>query len=94
MRKAPDPTWKTKAFFSIRTKNFLIHNCRLVLADTGRLIVQLPYTSKFEFGRNTFSPIIEPLSVDYLEAVTALALEKFESLCKKAPHKGLLEKKA
>jgi DNA-binding cell septation regulator SpoVG len=78
MRKAPDPTWKTKAFFTLRTKNFLIHNCRLVLADSGRLVVQMPYTSKLERGKKTFEVVIEPLSVDYLEAVTAQAISAYQ----------------
>jgi hypothetical protein len=76
MRKALNPTWKTKAYFSLRTKNFLIHDCRLVLADTGRLIAHLPYKG----SGPTYEPVIESLDVDYLEAVTALAVEAYQEL--------------
>jgi len=73
LRLTKNPKWKTRAFFTLRTKNFLIHNCRLVLADTGRLIAMMPYTEY----REQFVPIIEVLSVDYLEAVTAQAVEVY-----------------
>ena len=73
LRLTKNPKWKTRAFFTLRTKNFLIHNCRLVLADTGRLIAMMPYTEY----RKQFVPIIEVLSVDYLEAVTAQAVEVY-----------------
>jgi len=90
MRKAPDPTWKTKAFFSLRTKNFLIHNCRLVLADSGRLIAMMPYKEYRQGGVMKFETIIEALDVDYLEAVTAQAVEVYQELCR---HKKVLEEK-
>jgi len=54
LRLTKNPKWKTRAFFTLRTKNFLIHNCRLVLADTGRLIAMMPYTEY----REQFVPII------------------------------------
>ena len=85
MRKAPDSTWKTKAFFSLRTKNFLIHGCRLVLADTGRLIAMMPYREYRERGVMKFEPVIEALDVDYLEAVTALAVEAYQELVGRPP---------
>jgi len=55
LRLTKNPKWKTRAFFTLRTKNFLIHNCRLVLADTGRLIAMMPYTEY----REQFVPIIK-----------------------------------
>ena len=73
LRLTKNPKWKTRAFFTLRTKNFLIHNCRLILVDTGRLIAMMPYTEY----REQFVPIIEVLSVDYLEAVTAQAVEVY-----------------
>ena len=77
LRLTKNPKWKTRAFFTFRTKSFLIHNCRLVLADTGRLIAMMPYTEYRERGIMKFVPIIEILSVDYLEAVTAQAVEVY-----------------
>jgi DNA-binding cell septation regulator SpoVG len=91
MRKAPDSTWKTKAFFSLRTKNFLIHNCRLVLAENGRMIAMMPYREYRERGVMKFETIIEPLAVDYLEAVTALAVEAYQELVGRPPHKRLVK---
>jgi hypothetical protein len=91
LRKAKNPTWKTKAFFTIRTKNFLIHDCRLVLAPTGRLIAHLPYKEYMENGQKRYEPVIEFLDVDYLEAVTAQAIEAYESLLgnKKRPPRNI-----
>lgn len=80
LRLAPDSTWKTKAFFNLRTKNFLIRDCRLVLADTGRLIAMMPYKEFRERGVMKFETIIEALDVDYLEAVTAQAVEVFRAV--------------
>ena len=80
MRLAKDPTWKTRAFFNLRTKNFLIHGCRLVLAPTGRLIVMMPYKEYRSQGQKKFEPVIEALDVDYLEAVTGMAVEAYQKL--------------
>ena len=77
LRLAENPKWKTRAFFNLRTKNFLIHDCRLVLADTGRLIAMMPYKEYREHGVMKFETIIEALDVDYLEAVTAQAVESY-----------------
>ena len=82
MRKAKNPDFKTKAFFDIVTKNFIIHNCRLVLAGTGRLIVMLPYQEYMSNGRKVFEPVIEFLDVDYIEAVTQDAIIAFEKVGK------------
>jgi NH3-dependent NAD+ synthetase len=89
MRKAPDPTWKTKAFFDLRTKNFLIRGCRLALADTGRLIVMMPYKEYTVRGQKKFETVIEALDVDYLEAVTAQAVEAYqEQIGHEKSHRG------
>ena len=82
MRKAKDPKFKTKAYFDIVTKNFKIHNCRLVMADTGRLIVMLPYREYLSKGRKIFETIIEFLDIDYIEAVTQEALVAFKKVDK------------
>ena len=90
MRPVKDPKWKTRAFFNLRTKNFLIHDCRLVRADTGRLIAMMPYKEYRQGGVMKFETIIEALDVDYLEAVTAQAVEVYQELCR---HKKVLEEK-
>ena len=74
MVKTKDPTWFTKAFFSIETKNFLIHGCRLVTGNKGRLVVQMPYKDKLS------NPIIHIKDNDYLEAVGEEAVKLYESL--------------
>ena len=76
MTKVDRPGWKTKATFTVETKNFLIHQCRLVLADTGRLIADMPYREFMSRGQKKYEKIIEILDVDYLEAVTSAALEE------------------
>ncbi len=82
MKRAKNlPGWKTKAFFSVETKNFIIHNCRLVLADTGRLIAHLPYEQHPEGGRIVYGgPVIEFKDLDYLEAVTEAAVKAYDAL--------------
>jgi hypothetical protein len=73
MIRTKDPSWKTKAFFSVDTKNFIIHDCRLVESPSGRLVVQMPYRSKLT------EPVIHIKDVDYLEAVGEAAIMVYES---------------
>ena len=80
MVKAKNPSFRTKAFFSIETKNFLIHNCRLVLADSGRLVVQMPYREYQSNGQKKYDPIIQIKDFDYLEAVGQDAVSAYEAL--------------
>ena len=76
MVKTKDPTWWTKAFFAIETKNFIIHGCRLVTGDKGRLVVQMPYKDKLT------NPIIHVKDTDYLEAIGEEALKVYNSISK------------
>ncbi len=80
MERAKNPTWKTKAFFTIRTKNFLIYRCRLVMAPTGRLIAHLPYREYVKKGKTIYEPVIKFLDLDYLEVVTQEAVKAYEAL--------------
>lgn len=73
MVKLKNPEWRTKAFFSIDTVNFLIHDCRLVEAPSGRLVVQMPYRTKLS------EPVIHIKDIDYLEAVGMEAIKVYES---------------
>ena len=80
MVKAKNQAFKTKAFFSIVTKNCTIHDCRLVMADSGRLIVQMPYREYQANGQKKYMPIIHINDTDYLEAVGSEAVKVYESL--------------
>jgi hypothetical protein len=80
MRRDPNLSHKTKAFFDFKTKNFLIRGCRLVLAPTGRLIVMLPYREYTHKGKKVFETVIEFMDIDYIESVTAEAIKTYEQL--------------
>jgi DNA-binding cell septation regulator SpoVG len=80
MVKAKNPDFKTKAFFSIVTKNFVINDCRLVRAESGKLVVLMPYREYMDRGVKKFMPIIHIQDVDYLEAVGQEAVKVYESL--------------
>ena len=73
LTKVDRPGWKTKATFTVETKNFRIHQCRLVLGETGRLVADMPYREFMSRGQKKYDNIIEILDVDYLEAVTSAA---------------------
>lgn len=82
MVKAKNPAFKTKAFFSIVTKNFTIHDCRLVMAGSGKLFVQMPYREYQAGGQKKYMPIIHINDTDYLEAVGSEAVRAYEALLK------------
>ena len=76
LTKVDRPGWKTKATFTVETKNFRIHQCRLVLGERGRLVADMPYREFMSRGQKKYDKIIEILDVDYLEALTSAALEE------------------
>ena len=82
MVSAKNPDFKTKAFFAIETKNFVIQDCRLVQTHTGKLVVQMPYREYMDHGQKKFMPIIHVKDIDYLEAVGEEALKVYNSISK------------
>lgn len=76
MRKVKNPEFKTRAFFDLETKNFYIHDCRLVMGNKDRLVVMMP----FKMVKNRFHSVIEIKDVDYLEAVGEKAVRIFEEI--------------
>jgi hypothetical protein len=67
------------AKFNIETKNFLIRDCSLVLAPSGRLIVQLPYRTYTYGGQLRQEAVIEFKEVDFLEAIGQDAVRVYEA---------------
>ncbi len=89
MRRAkaePEWNWDTKAFFSVKTKNFTLHNCRLILAPSGKLVPQFPRERHMEIGRMVEGPVIEFDDLDYLEAVREAAVKVYEVLAAKGKY--------
>ena len=71
---------RTKAFFDIETKNFIIYQCRLVQADSGRLIIHLPYRQYTVRGKKIYDPIIRFKDVDYIEALSEEAIKTYNAI--------------
>ncbi len=80
MTPTQNPDFKTKAYFSVETKNFYIHGCRLVMGSQGRLVVMMPFRESVKKGVKIFESVIEIKNVDYLEAVGEMAVKVYESL--------------
>jgi len=80
LRKVKNPTGRTRAFFSVETKNFIIHDCRLVQTDSGSLVGHLPFKRYISQGRKVYEPVIEFKDLDYLEVVTAEAVKAYDLL--------------
>jgi len=82
MRKVKNPDSKTKALFSVETKNFIINDCRLELAGSGKLIARLPFSVEIFQGRTYYRPIIEFKDLDYVEAISEAAVKAYEAINK------------
>ncbi len=80
MRRVKGSGKNIVALFSVETKNFIVNDCRLELAETGRLIARFPFTEETYQGRTYYKPIIEFKDLDYLEAVGQAAVKAYEAL--------------
>jgi DNA-binding cell septation regulator SpoVG len=80
MRKVQKPQGRTRAFFTLETENFLIHDCRLVETDSGRLVAHLPFKTYDAGGRRgIYEPVVEFKDLDYLNWITEEALKVYNA---------------
>jgi len=68
---------KTKAFFSVDTKNFTINDCKLVEGTNG-LFVSMPSREYVNAkGEKKFQPIIWIKDVDFIKAINDEAVKVY-----------------